>query len=235
MAFLLNRNVRVHPLDLFGFDLEQLKLADLIPSTKSILNINLTCPESQNASLELWKIHDNENGNEDIAETNDLSNKEFKDISIDFKELSHYVYTSSEAFEKERMGKNEAPLKNNHVLLKYPLNNDMDFEKLVFLVQALSYIPVVIFPYDAENFKYVIEQKKIIRLIRKGCRFQIDYLSLTGRDGTDKKKICDYLMQAEVVDFIGIAGQRWPELNESNRYSVSKSVAHILAKRIFAK
>ncbi len=101
-------------------------------------------------------------------------------------------------FEKETL----LVLKDNYVLVEmsylYPPLNIFD---IIFNLQVAGYIPVLAHP-ERYNFYHsnVNEYKKLKKV---GCYFQMNLLSSTGYYGPEVAKAADYLLQNNMIDFVG--------------------------------
>ncbi|WP_223833923.1 tyrosine-protein phosphatase [Spirosoma profusum] len=77
-------------------------------------------------------------------------------------------------------------------------NNFLD---LIFRIQTQGYTPILAHP---ERYKYYHDDKRILHQLHKNdCLFQLNWMSLVGRYGADIQKQARYLLQEDLIDFIG--------------------------------
>jgi protein-tyrosine phosphatase len=76
-----------------------------------------------------------------------------------------------------------------------------DLRQMIFLMQAKGYIPVLAHP---ERYGYLKgDVDAYYWLIEKGCRFQVNIMSLIGHYGRGPRKTSRRLMKSGLVDFLG--------------------------------
>lgn len=74
-------------------------------------------------------------------------------------------------------------------------------DDILFRIHTHGYAPVLAHP---ERYKYYHNNKKgLLRLREAGCLFQLNWMSVTGRYGTESQKQARYLLREGVIDFIG--------------------------------
>ncbi|MCK8493764.1 histidinol-phosphatase [Spirosoma sp. RP8] len=72
---------------------------------------------------------------------------------------------------------------------------------ILFRIQTHGYIPVLAHP---ERYKYYHADRNALAKIREtGCLFQLNWMSLCGRYGSQVEKQARFLLQQHWVDFIG--------------------------------
>ncbi|MEZ0541035.1 tyrosine-protein phosphatase [Fibrella arboris] len=72
---------------------------------------------------------------------------------------------------------------------------------LLFRIQTKGYKPVLAHP---ERYKYYHTDREALSQLRQGgCLFQLNWMSLTGRYGTQVEKQARFLLEQNWVDFIG--------------------------------
>ena len=70
-----------------------------------------------------------------------------------------------------------------------------------FEIQTNGYIPILAHP---ERYRFLFsDMKKYYKLKDAGCNFQLNLLSLTGYYGNDVVKICDKLLDENLVEYYG--------------------------------
>jgi len=137
-----------------------------------------------------------------IEKKHQLTCVELKNNGINntFKVAAEYMMDESfyHLFEKEKL----LVLKDNYVLVEmsylYPPLNLYD---IIFNLQVAGYNPVLAHP-ERYNFYHsnVNEYKKLKKV---GCFFQMNLLSSTGYYGPEVAKAADYLLQNNMIDFVG--------------------------------
>ena len=121
-------------------------------------------------------------------------------ITNSFKAAAEYMLDESFKYrlEQEKL----LTLKENYVLVEmsylYPPLNLYD---IIFNLQVAGYTPVLAHP-ERYNFYHsnVNEYKKLKKV---GCYFQMNMLSSAGYYGPEVAKAADYLLQNNMIDFVG--------------------------------
>ena len=93
-------------------------------------------------------------------------------------------------------------LKDNYVLVEMSyLSAPMQLYEIIYELQMEGYKPILAHPerYLFYHFKFEEYEK----LKRVGCLFQINLLSTTGYYGKPVFNICNKLLEANMVDFVG--------------------------------
>jgi tyrosine-protein phosphatase YwqE len=89
------------------------------------------------------------------------------------------------------------------------MNASPHLETVIFMLQSLGYTPVLAHP---ERYVYLFENynEKLHQLHNKGVLFQVNINSLSGYYSRPAKKIAEYLIDEDLVSFLGtdIHGQR---------------------------
>ncbi len=143
-----------------------------------------------------------DNSKTKIEETHKATSIELHTNSINnsFKAAAEYMMDESflHLFEKEKL----LVLKDNYVLVEmsylYPPLNLYD---IIFNLQVAGYIPVLAHP-ERYNF-YHSNLNEYKKLKKVGCYFQMNILSSAGYYGPDVAKTADYLLQNNMIDFVG--------------------------------
>ena len=77
--------------------------------------------------------------------------------------------------------------------------NQMD--DVLFRIQIQGYTPVLAHP---ERYRYYHKDKKaLLRFHEMGCLFQLNWMSLTGRYGTGSEQQARFLLQKQLISFVG--------------------------------
>lgn len=93
-------------------------------------------------------------------------------------------------------------LKENFVLLEMSfLGPPVNLDEIIFYIKINGYIPVIAHP---ERYRFLFSDfNKFFELKKRGCKFQINLLSLTGYYGNEVTNICQKLINKNLVDFFG--------------------------------
>ncbi len=114
-------------------------------------------------------------------------------------------YYLDESF-MERINKAEKLLcfgKEKYLLFETSyMNASPHIENVIFMLQSLGYTPVLAHP---ERYVYLFENynEKLHELHEKGVLFQININSLSGYYSRPSKKIAEYLIDEDLVSFLG--------------------------------
>jgi len=143
-----------------------------------------------------------DNSRTKIEETHSTTCKELSINSItnSFKVAAEYMMDESfyHLIEKENL----LVLKENYVLVEmsylYPPLNLYD---IIFHLQVAGYKPVLAHP-ERYNF-YHSNLNEYKKLKKVGCFFQMNILSSAGYYGPEVAKTADYLLQNNMIDFVG--------------------------------
>ena len=93
-------------------------------------------------------------------------------------------------------------LKDNYVLVEMSyINPPIQLYSILFDLQVAGYIPVLAHPerylFYHQNFE------EYLKLIKAGCKFQLNVLSVVGYYGEGIAKISERLLQKGMYDFVG--------------------------------
>tara|TARA_B100000242_G_scaffold276135_1_gene231763 strand:+ start:516 stop:1247 length:732 start_codon:yes stop_codon:yes gene_type:complete len=93
-------------------------------------------------------------------------------------------------------------LGRNFVLIETSINHEpLSFDNVIFNLQTNGYTPIIAHP---ERYTYMYNnKKKYFYLADKGCKFQINLLSIVGYYGKSSIHLCDFLLKNNLVDFAG--------------------------------
>ncbi|VYT78283.1 hypothetical protein [Clostridium tertium] len=108
-------------------------------------------------------------------------------------------YASVKDFLDKRIGSIN---KGKYVLLNSEESNTVDeIMELVFELNLVQVTPIIVAPEKIEEINK--DYKKIDKLKKEGCLFQLDVESLTGAYGKSVEKAAKKLIKKNVYDFIG--------------------------------
>ncbi len=126
------------------------------------------------------------------------------------------------------------PFPNNYLLVEnYFLQETWNMEQVIYDLAIKGYKPVLAHP---ERYQYYMTNRdRYLQLHRSGLLFQINLLSLAGYYGKMQKQVAEWLMDKEMVDFIGSDMHNVRHAEAIERYLQSKDYkkhAAILEGRI---
>ena len=102
-------------------------------------------------------------------------------------------------------------LKENLILIELSyLSKSNYFSDIIFQLFINDYIPILAHP---ERYNYW-KKKDLLRLKKKGIKFQLNLLSTTGYYGREALEKADYLLKNNMVDFIGSDIHNQKHINE---------------------
>ena len=98
--------------------------------------------------------------------------------------------------------KNLLCLKDNYVLIEFNfINESYDYKEILFKIQLNEYRPIIAHP---ERYLYWFNDfKKLRELKRNGCKFQLNFLSITGYYGKKVLEMANKLIKNNMIDFVG--------------------------------
>lgn len=136
-------------------------------------------------------------------------------------------YLMDENFERLLKNKDLLLVSNNCVLVETPiLNRLLKLETIIFNIAASGYKPILAHP---ERYVYLFGKNEEYEVLKeKGCLLQINALSLTGYYGKVEKMAAEWLLENQLVDFIGTDLHHERHLNRLQHYKVSKKTKEIL-------
>lgn len=113
------------------------------------------------------------------------------------------------------------PLPGRHILIENSfMQEPWNLDQLIFDLQVKGYHPILAHP---ERYSYYYNRKKrYTDLHNAGLMFQINLLSLAGAYGKAERKIAEYLIGQNLVDFIGTDLHRASHVRAIDSYLVTK-------------
>lgn len=111
-------------------------------------------------------------------------------------------YMMDSHFEKLLDNKNLFPLKENYVLVEMSyLQSPINLEAIIHNIILKGYIPVLAHP---ERYPFYHNKKEYYKILKQlGCLFQLNLLSLSEHYGKSIQKIALYLLEENLIDFVG--------------------------------
>ena len=144
--------------------------------------------------------------------------------SITINPAAEYMLDNN--FEKLLENKNLFTLKKNYVLVEMSyFQPPINLENLIFKIKTKGYIPVLAHP-ERYNF-YHNNLDYYIRLKHLGCLFQLNLLSLCDHYGKSVQKTANYLMNENLIDFVGSDTHNETHIKKLSNLTLSKK-QHLL-------
>lgn len=135
------------------------------------------------------------NAKEELANT-------LVNVGIDFKLSCASEYMMDGHFLDILDKKEILPLKENYILVEMSyLQPPLNLEEIIFEISKNDFIPVLAHP-ERYNFFHATPQKYEL-LKQRGCKFQLNMLSLSNYYGSSTKKTAYKLIEDGYYDFIG--------------------------------
>ena len=141
-----------------------------------------------------------------------------EEAKLDVELHRHAEYRMDDFFMQQIDANNLTPLPQGYILVE----NSWSFEpwnlqSLFFDLQLKGYTPILAHP---ERYPYYSHSHKerYHELHQSGLLFQINLLSLAGHYGKHEQKTARYLLENELVDFVGTDLHRLRHVESMNRY-----------------
>lgn len=143
-----------------------------------------------------------ENSNTVIIEKHKTTALELKKEGIDnsFRVAAEYMIDDNfrNLFENEKL----LTLKDNYVLIEMSyINPPLQLFEILFDLQVAGYKPVLAHPERYNFYHFSLDEYK--RLKHAGCLFQLNLLSSVGYYGANVTKTANYLLENNLIDFVG--------------------------------
>ena len=134
-------------------------------------------------------------------------------------------------FEKLLSKGNLFTLKKNYVLVEMSyFQPPINLETLIFKIRTKGYIPVLAHPerysYYHSNLDYYKKLKEL------GCLFQLNLLSLSEHYGKSVEKTANYLIEAQLLDFVGTDVHNISHIEKLSNIVINKKTAKKLSALI---
>lgn len=151
-------------------------------------------------------------------------------------ELLHSAEYRMDAFFQDQLAKgNVTPMPNNYLLVENSFVQEAwGIDNVLFDLKMKGFKPILAHP---ERYVYYFLKKERYRQLHDtGTLFQVNLLSLAGHYGKEVRKIAEYLVENDMVDFLGSDMHHHAHCESIERYLTSKDYrrdAEKLAGRIF--
>lgn len=118
-------------------------------------------------------------------------------------DLRHSAEYRMDAFFTSQLDKGLVnPMPGNYLLVENSfIQEAWNLDKMLFDLKMRGYKPILAHP---ERYVYYFPKKERYRQLHDaGTLFQVNLLSLAGNYGKDVKQMAEYLIDSDMVDFIG--------------------------------
>ncbi|GAA3607350.1 histidinol phosphatase [Flavivirga amylovorans] len=127
-----------------------------------------------------------------------LTSKLLDDITVN--PAAEYMLDSN--FESLLENRNLFTLKRDYVLIEMSyFQAPLNLEDTIFKIKTQGYIPVLAHPERYSFYHNNLEYYK--KLKQLGCFFQLNLLSLSNHYGKNVEKTANYLIEEQLIDFVG--------------------------------
>ncbi len=137
-------------------------------------------------------------------------------------DLSHSAeYRLDDFFKRQFKEDNLSPMPNKFLLVENSfIQEPWGLDGLLFEIKVKGYTPILAHP---ERYTYyAIHKERYKKLHEAGTLFQVNLLSLASHYGKDTRRVAEYLIENEMVDFIGTDIHNSAHLDQIERYLGSK-------------
>lgn len=119
----------------------------------------------------------------------------------------------------------------NYVLFELPfIQEPNNLQEIIFSLQTSGYQPVLAHP---ERYGFWYKNLSIFSELKsKGVLLQLNLLSLTGHYSPETKKIAEYLVDNDLIDFVASDCHRIEHLNILEEYCTSKYFNILVQKQL---
>ena len=149
--------------------------------------------------------------------------------SITLNPAAEYMLDSH--FESLLESRNLFTLKKNYVLVEMSyFGAPINLEDIIFKIKTQGYVPVLAHPERYSFYHNNLEYYK--RLKQLGCFFQLNFLSLSDHYGRRVEKTANYLIEEQLIDFVGTDIHNENHLDKLSNLILNKRITKNLNKII---
>ena len=132
-------------------------------------------------------------------------------------------YMMDEYFEEHVLNKYLFTLKSNIVLVEMSYYQaPINLVNLIWKIKEHGYTPVLAHP---ERYSYYHNYKEYYRTLKQlGCYFQLNLLSLSNHYGNNVQKIARYLIDENLIDFVGTDVHNVNHIEKLSNLSITKDL-----------
>lgn len=132
-------------------------------------------------------------------------------------------YMMDSNFEKLLENKNIYPLKGNYVLVEMSyFQPPINLEDIIFKIKTKGYLPVLAHP---ERYSFYHNNRSYYKHLKQlGCFFQLNLLSLSNHYGESVKKTAHFLIEGNLVDFVGSDTHNQNHVNKLSEIQLDKQL-----------
>jgi protein-tyrosine phosphatase len=163
--------------------------------------------------------------------TSQTISKNYKSLTLELTDILNNKpfnfaaeYMMDEGF-FENLKRNEPllTLKDNYVLVEMSyLNPPLILLDIIFEIQVAGYIPVLAHPERYTFYHNNLSEYK--KLKNSGCLFQLNLLSSVNYYGENVSKTTDYLLEKNMIDFVGSDVHHMKHIDFFNKKIVLKNI-----------
>lgn len=137
-------------------------------------------------------------------------------------------YMMDSNFEKLLENNELYPLKGNYLLVEMSyFQPPINLEELIFKIKTLGYLPILAHP---ERYSFYHNDKNYYKKLKQlGCFFQLNLLSLSNHYGKNVEKTAIYLLEEQLIDFVGTDAHNENHINKLSKITFDKSLAEKLS------
>jgi tyrosine-protein phosphatase YwqE len=162
-----------------------------------------------------------------LSKCNELK-KYLEMYRIDIKIECSAEYNFDEEFINRIENNDLLPIEKKYILFETSYyEKPINFENIIFKIQAKGYIPILAHP---ERYRYFQDLEEYNKLKEKGVLFQCNINSFGGFYGKSAKKKFDYLANNNMIDFLGSDAHSKKYLESLKDVLNSKSFSKIFSK-----
>ncbi|WP_406683875.1 histidinol phosphatase [Seonamhaeicola sp. MEBiC1930] len=132
-------------------------------------------------------------------------------------------YMLDDNFEKLLKNQDLYTLKKNYVLVEMSYYQaPINLEDIIFDIKSKGYIPVLAHPERYSFYHNNLHYYK--RLKQLGCLFQLNLLSLSEHYGKQVEKVGKYLIEENLIDFVGTDTHNKKHISKLSKLSVNNKI-----------
>ena len=140
-------------------------------------------------------------------------------------------YMLDSHFESLLESRNLFTLKKNYVLVEMSyFGAPINLEDIIFKIKTQGYVPVLAHPERYSFYHNHLEYYK--RLKQIGCLFQLNLLSLSDYYGRHVEKTANYLIEEQLIDFVGTDIHHEKHLDKLSNLVLNKRITKNISKII---
>lgn len=157
----------------------------------------------------------------EIADARDELQRELKAAGSTVKLDNSAEYRIDDLFRKHLEDGDLLTLPGNLILIENAfIQEPWNLDQLIFDLQVRGFRPILVHP---ERYSYYYGRKSRYKALHDaGAMFQINLLSLAGGYGREEKQFAEYLIEKDLVDYIGTDLHKHSHADTIDRYRATK-------------